>query len=376
MVGNVNSNTASRFGNFDKQTERKQRNENRNESKTGNRSTPDKVELSAEAKAASQHQAVLSLSSSTSQIPGISDEDLARMKTDRAEGLTGLSTVNIPASQLRVLQYQVQMVRELKGTLPERGDLETELFNLANAFETVRERVSGDSNRHMNFLEDAFRGVIAGAFFRDAQFQLRTDIYIEAPEGRILNQESLNNNTQILSEFNNHARLFSDVFLASFRTQGIQEAFNLAWSAVQEKFSQLNSNGELFADEPYDPFEKLLEEYENSGTAGRTGKVDDIDDKEANIKLTAMKIARRISNGDNVPMQDHRFLAEYDPNLYKAALKASIVAENNDPEDYESLADELAAEENAKALRDAQNSGLESYNITENPVTPVIDSEV
>jgi hypothetical protein len=88
-----------------------------------------------------------------------------------------------------------------------------------------------------------------------------------------------------------------------------------------------------------------------------------------------MKIARRISNGDNVPMQDHRFLAEFDPNLYKAALKASLVADNDDPEDYESLADELAAAESAKALRDAQNSEAELYSAvttTEN----VIDSEV
>jgi len=91
--------------------------------------------------------------------------------------------------------------------------------------------------------------------------------------------------------------------------------------------------------------------------------------------MTAMKIAKRISNGDNVPMQDHRFLAEFDPNLYKAALKASLVADNDDPEDYESLADELAAAENAKALRDSQSTEVELYNTVTAPVEAVIDSE-
>ena len=42
-----------------------------------------------------------------------------------------------------------------------------------------------------------------------------------------------------------------------------------------------------------------------------------------------------------------RFLAEYDSALYKAALKASLTAKNDDPETHESLADELLAHENA-----------------------------
>jgi hypothetical protein len=130
------------------------------------------------------------------------------------------------------------------------------------------------------------------------------------------------------------------------------------------------------SDETNDPIEKLLEEYDITGATGRTDKTDDVDDKEAQRKMTAMKIAKRISNGDNVPMQDHRFLAEFDPNLYKTALKASMVADNNDSEDYDSLADELEAAESAKALRDTQNAELESYNNVAAPVETLIDSEV
>jgi len=147
-------------------------------------------------------------------------------------------------------------------------------------------------------------------------------------------------------------------------------------ASQSQAVTNLTSNGNqaLFTDESEDPIEKLLEEYENTGAVGRTDKTDDVDDKEAQRKMTAMKIAKRISNGDNVPMQDHRFLAEFDPNLYKAALKASLVADNDDPEDYESLADELAAAESAKALRDAQNSEVELYSAVETAEN-VIDSE-
>ena len=361
-----------RFEISEKQAERK----NKHESKDSAQSQTDKVEISEEAKNASQNQAAPQLTLTTAQILGISEEELAQLKSERAEGLPRFGEVKLPASQLRVLQYQIQIVGELKGALHERGNLETELSNLTHAFETVRERVSGDSNRHMNFLEDAFRGVIAGAFFRDAQLNSRTDIWTETSEGRVLNQEALDYNTGLLSEFNNHAKVFSDAFLANFRSQGIQGAFDIAWAAVQERLSQLtgNSNQVLSTDESDDPTEKLLEEYKNAG-AGRIDKTDDVDDKEAQRKMTAMKIAKRISNGDNVPMQDHRFLAEFDPNLYKAALKASLVADNDDPEDYESLADELVAAENAKALRDSQRTEVESYNAVTAPVEAVIDSE-
>ena len=375
MVGMVDiaiSTKERRFEISEKQAERKSRNESNNIIQ----SQSDKVEISEEAKNASQNQAVAYSASNTAQILGISDEDLAQLKTERAEGLPLFGEVKLPASQLRVLQYQIQIVGELKGTLHERGDLETELSNLTHAFETVRERVSGDSNRHMNFLEDAFRGVIAGAFFRDAQLSTRTDIWTETPEGRMLNQEALDYNTGLLSEFNNHAKVFSGAFLANFRTQGIQGAFDIAWAAVQQKLSQLNNNQVLSSDEPDNPIEKLLEEYENTGSIGRANKADDTDDTEAQRKLTAMKIARRISNGDNVPMQDHRFLAEYDSNLYKAALKASMVADNDDPETYESLADELAAAENAKALRVDSNSDNESYDSAESSAATMVDSEV
>jgi hypothetical protein len=117
---------------------------------------------------------------------------------------------------------------------------------------------------------------------------------------------------------------------------------------MQQKIPHRGNTKDLYADEQDDTIEKILEEYRNSGSIGRTDDADDAAAAERRNKLAAMKIAMRISNGDNVPLQDHRFLAEYDPNLYKAALKASLVADNKDPKDYDSLVDEMAADENAR----------------------------
>ena len=137
-----------------------------------------------------------------------------------------------------------------------------------------------------------------------------------------------------------------------------------------------NSAQVLSSDEPDKPLEELLAEYKNTGGTSRADATDDGSETEAKRKLTAMKIARRISKGDNVPMQDHRFLAEFDANLYKAALKASMVADNKDPEDHDSLADELAAEESAKALRDSQRTELDTDAAEETAAAPEFDDLV
>ena len=170
------------------------------------------------------------------------------------------------------------------------------------------------------------------------------------------------------------ARIFSDVFLANFRAHGIKGAFDQAWAAMQAAYPQVIENQVPSTDTPEEPLEELLAEYENTGGTLRTEATDDGSETEAKRKLTAMKIARRISKGDNVPMQDHRFLAEFDPNLYKAAMKASMVADNKDPEKHDSLADELAAEESAKALRDSQRTELDTDNVAETEVASEVDA--
>jgi len=95
-----------------------------------------------------------------------------------------------------------------------------------------------------------------------------------------------------------------------------------------------------------------------------SGSYDTEDSKttEARRKLYAMKIAQRIAKGDNVPMQDHRFLAEFDSALYKTSLRASLTADNDDPETHDSLADELLAIEDAIFNRDSKDISTETDN--------------
>jgi len=102
-------------------------------------------------------------------------------------------------------------------------------------------------------------------------------------------------------------------------------------------------------EEPEGLIDKMMSEFVDPVRIDRSDEADDSIASEARQRLAAMKIAMRIANGDNVPMEDHKFLAEYDAALYKAAMEASVVANNDDPKDYDSLVEELFAEGGARA---------------------------
>jgi len=361
MVKNVDTIATARFLKLDKQTE----NTVDKESKSVAVIVSDKPEVTGKEKA-------LAHSLGMAKSFDVTDEELVRLKADRADFLNDIKSLdlNISTSDKRVLEYAFRIVREARGF--EQGNLEAELESFVNAFEVIRAQESGDSDRHMNYLEDAFRNVVASAFMRNAQSQARADIYLDTPAGRVLTQESSNFDSQLQLGSNQRSKIFSDVFLANLMSHGAKEAFRMAWEAVRSAFSVDGSFRGYSSEVSEEPLEKVLEEY-NANMTGRTDEANG-DDTEAQRKMTAMKIARRISNGDNVPMQDHRFLAEYDSNLYKAALKASLVAENDDPKDYDSLVDEMLAEENAKANPDIQNPELAAD--TESTDTTVAESAV
>jgi len=150
------------------------------------------------------------------------------------------------------------------------------------------------------------------------------------------------------------ADTFMEVFSKTFWSRGINEAFTQAMDTLRKTYPQ--SEIDPFIVTSDDTVEELLSEYENPGISGGVSETDDSAETEAQKKMTAFKISQRISKGDNVPMQDHRFLAEYDPNLYKASLKASLVADNKEPENHDSLADALAAPGQANAEPAVQES--------------------
>ncbi|MCL2125526.1 MAG: hypothetical protein FWH33_06005 [Oscillospiraceae bacterium] len=55
-------------------------------------------------------------------------------------------------------------------------------------------------------------------------------------------------------------------------------------------------------------------------------------------KLQCIIIAMRIMQGDKVPPEDHRFLAEEEPELYHKAM--SMRVEKEDPEEYDRLSED------------------------------------
>jgi len=122
-----------------------------------------------------------------------------------------------------------------------------------------------------------------------------------------------------------------------------------------------------------DPIEEFLEEYNRTSKVGLFDEPNDAA-AAARMKLAAIRIAMRISNGDNVPMQDHRFLAEYDSALYKAAMQASLVADNDNPKKYDSLVDEMSAAENGAASLEGENSGLDTEEAAMDAAEDLADS--
>jgi len=80
-------------------------------------------------------------------------------------------------------------------------------------------------------------------------------------------------------------------------------------------------------------------------------------------KAMAIRISLRIANGDNVPKQDHRFLADFDIGMYKQAMQMRMISENNDPEDYDSLAEGL--EENSQSHAQAVEAGGVDIQVSE-----------
>jgi len=132
-------------------------------------------------------------------------------------------------------------------------------------------------------------------------------------------------------------------------------------------------NQDYYPDEKDDLIEEFLAEHSRTSQVGLADKPNDVA-AAGRMKLAAMKIAMRISNGDNVPMQDHRFLAEYDSALYKAAMQASLVADNDNPKNYDSMVDEMSAAENAAARLESENSELDTDEAAMDVVDDLADS--
>ena len=149
---------------------------------------------------------------------------------------------------------------------------------------------------------------------------------------------NLNNNVSTRFPF---SAKFQEVKIQSLNRDNVKSIKN---NSLASDSLEISPEAKAFSYE--ENIESNAENNINSKSSVRNDQTDDSATTEARRKLTALKIAQRIAKGDNVPMQDHRFLAEYDSALYKVSLKASLTAKNDDPETHESLADELLELEN------------------------------
>lgn len=104
---------------------------------------------------------------------------------------------------------------------------------------------------------------------------------------------------------------------------------------VGVKNKSAEKTGSVFSDKQQDKASSMLAQLE----AFRK----QMDESEENSKSSisdvskAMKISRRIMNGDKVPLRDQKFLAEKFPDLYKNALL--FKKHNPEPKKYKSCLD-------------------------------------
>ena len=185
--------------------------------------------------------------------------------------------------------------------------------------------------------------------------QIRVNCFHNNKEVEIIKEDNLLrtnvNSNLIMRELNpklNPDRRTPVVKIASASEQVITDKLELSSEAVSL------FDGEIKPEET-EAKDKIKD---NKISAFINDEVEDSKTTEARRKLYAMRISQRIAKGDVVPFNDHRFLAEYDPSLYKASLKASLTAKNDDPETHESLADELLEIENK--TRNPSNRELEN----------------
>ena len=76
------------------------------------------------------------------------------------------------------------------------------------------------------------------------------------------------------------------------------------------------------------------------------------------IKIQCLRIALRIMSGDNVPKEDHRFLAKHDIELYTKAI--SMRMEKEDPEDFDRISEDEESDEAGNEAESTSSASVET----------------
>ena len=78
--------------------------------------------------------------------------------------------------------------------------------------------------------------------------------------------------------------------------------------------------------------------------------------KEWKIKIQCLQIAMRIMRGDNVPIEDERFLADHDIELFTKAITLRVPKE--DPEEYDRLSEDEEDESSKNSSSSKDSASL------------------
>jgi len=107
-----------------------------------------------------------------------------------------------------------------------------------------------------------------------------------------------------------------------------------------------------------DDLKGRIEQMENARAQGEAAG------ESMKVQMKCMQIAMRIINGDEVPREDHRYLAEHDPKLYSEAMTRRMPKEK--PHKYERLSEDEKSDrpDNAGDFADAKPAGVDGSEIT------------
>lgn len=111
---------------------------------------------------------------------------------------------------------------------------------------------------------------------------------------------------------------------------------------------------QLLKNESQNTYGQLRQQFEIAGEQTKAEK------DKLEIMLTCMEIARRISGGDNVPSEDHKFLMKHDFALYARSILQRFPKSN--PHEYKRLSKDEDCRDGfaADAFKQSFTNALES----------------
>ena len=134
-------------------------------------------------------------------------------------------------------------------------------------------------------------------------------------------------------------------------------ALELSYNAVSEKYDEYQSF-----------MEKLIELHTAYFNAEATKQQGEAMSEYAEDVSKLMEVARRIANGDRVPAYDEQKLMEFSMELYMSAKNLSILNENKEKDEFDSLwkdEDEKTQNPDPSEVADSRELSLDAPDIVD-----------